>query len=107
MVKYGVDKITKEPVAIKFYDRVKMMDPIKQKNYEEEVANLKELDHPNIIKLHEVIESRKKIALVMEYIGSNSLFEHIVENPKGKLSEPGIILSFRGKNYLLSNFQGY
>ena len=89
VVKYGIDKATKEPVAIKFYEKVKMMDPIKQKNYEEEVANLKDLCHPNIIKLHEVIDGRKKIALVMEYIGSNSLFEHAIESSKGKLTEAG------------------
>jgi serine/threonine protein kinase len=87
VVKYGIDKTSKEPVAIKFYDKVKMMDPIKQRNYEEEVSNLKELNHPNVIKLYEVIEGRKKIALVMEYIGSNSLFEHTVEHTKGKLAE--------------------
>ena len=76
-------------MAVKFYDRVKMMDPIKQRNLEEEVANLKELSHPNIIKLYQVIEGRKKLALIMEYIGSNSLFEHMIECAKGKLPEAG------------------
>lgn len=89
VVKYGIDKNTKEPVAIKFYDQVKMMDPIKQRNYEAEVANLKELDHPNIIKLHEVVEGRRKIALIMEYIGSSSLFDVTINSPKGALTEAG------------------
>ena len=93
VVKYGVDKRTKEPVAIKFYDKVKMLDPIKQRNYEAEVENLNEINHPNVIKLHDVIEGKKKIALVMEYIGSDSLFDHLVNIPKGKLSEPGKLIS--------------
>lgn len=89
VVKYGIDRMTKEPYAIKFYDKVKMMDPIKARNYEAEVANLKELDHSNVIKLIRVIEGKKKLALVMEYIGSSSLFEHLVNAPKGVLTETG------------------
>lgn len=76
-------------MAVKYYDQVKMMDPIKQRNYEAEVANLKELDHPNIIKLVEVIEGQKKIAIVMEYIGSGSLFDLMVSSPHGSLTEAG------------------
>ena len=105
VVKYGIDKQTKEPYAVKFYEKVKIMDPIRQKNYEEEVANLRELNHPNIIKLYEVIDGRKKIAMVMEYIGSNSLFEHIIEHPKGKLTELGNRCLLRGENHFLSNIQ--
>eukprot|EP00033_Pygsuia_biforma_P003431 GCRY01003760.1.p1 GENE.GCRY01003760.1~~GCRY01003760.1.p1 ORF type:complete len:511 (-),score=86.69 GCRY01003760.1:69-1601(-) len=38
-----------------------------------EVAIMKCLEHPNIVKLHEVIESEKKVYLVMEYVEGGPL----------------------------------
>lgn len=88
VVRLGFDTTRKETVAIKFYDKIKLMDLVKQKNYEAEVENLKELDHPNIIKLVDVIEGNKKVAMVMEYIGSYSLFDYLASCQKSKMQEP-------------------
>lgn len=42
-----------------------------------EVANMEELDHPNIIKLHKAVEGKRKFLMFMEYIGCSTLFEVI------------------------------
>ena len=38
------------------------------------------LDHPNIIKLYEVIDSLPKMHVVMEYAPRGELFEYITKN---------------------------
>ncbi|CAI2365330.1 unnamed protein product [Moneuplotes crassus] len=53
------------------------------KNYDGfmgEVAALKTLDHPNIIKLYEVYEDKDCVYLVQEFCEGGELFYHIVEN---------------------------
>ena len=34
---------------------------------------LEKLDHPNVIKLYDVVESKREIQMVMEFIGAKSL----------------------------------
>jgi len=50
-----------------------------------EIDIMKRLDHPNVLKLKEVFETKQEIALVMELINGGELFYKIVE--KGNYSE--------------------
>ena len=50
-----------------------------------EIKALREIDHPNIIKLREVHEIKGTAIVVMEFINGSSLLKYIVS--KGKLSE--------------------
>jgi len=43
------------------------------------------MDHPHVIKTHEVFEENGKIYIVMEYCNKGDLFDYIKSN--GKLSE--------------------
>lgn len=45
-----------------------------------EAEILKSLDHPNIVKIHEVLQSKNETALVLEYLPGKSLLEHL-NNP--------------------------
>lgn len=87
IVQLAFDKRRREEVAVKFYERVKLMDLVKQKNYEAEVENLRELEHPNIVKLLEVVETNKRVAMVMECISTFTLFDHLARCPKSRLQE--------------------
>jgi len=51
-----------------------------------EIELMKLTDHPNIVKLYESFEDRKKIYLVMECCEGGELFDAIIE--AGKLDEP-------------------
>lgn len=107
VVKLGHDTKRKEEVAIKYYDRMKLSDPIKKRNFEAEVENLKLLDNENIIKLYDVLEGRKQIALVMEYVGDKSLFDYLLAAEKGKITEAEtktiFVRLFRALAYTHSN----
>ena len=50
-----------------------------------EIMILRLFMHPHIIRLYEVIETPTDIFVVMEYVKSGELFDHIVE--KGRLQE--------------------
>lgn len=52
-----------------------------------EIKILEKLNHPNIVKLFEVIESPKHINLVMEFIGIKSLEKAIKMNKNKRFPE--------------------
>jgi len=45
----------------------------------DEVDIMKKLDHPNVVKLYDVFDSKKKLVLVMEYCSGGQLLKRIVK----------------------------
>jgi len=84
VVKSGVNKKTRERVAIKIIDRHDVGKDY-EKNLRMEMDILRRVDHPNIIALHEMIEAGNKLYFVMELVTGGELFDRIVE--KGSYSE--------------------
>jgi len=78
----GTNKATGAVRAIKTISKsqVKNIDRFRQ-----EISIMKELDHPNIIKLFETFEDNRNIYLVMELCTGGELFDRIIE--LGHLSE--------------------
>ena len=65
--------------AIKAIDKKKLLkNNMHLMNIINEIEVLRNLNHPNIVKLYEVYESNHYICLVMEYIQGGDLF-HILE----------------------------
>ncbi|KAI0019912.1 hypothetical protein F4780DRAFT_401442 [Xylariomycetidae sp. FL0641] len=60
---------------------------------EREVAILKLIDHPGIVKLHDIWENRCEIYLVMEYMDAGDLFAYV--NSHGPLGEEEMMYYFR------------
>ncbi|CAA0809099.1 CBL-interacting serine/threonine-protein kinase 8 [Striga hermonthica] len=84
-VKFAQNTETGESVAMKVLDRStiikhKMVDQIKR-----EISIMKRVRHPYIVRLHEVIASRTKIYIILEFITGGELFDKIVHH--GRLSE--------------------
>ncbi|KRX00275.1 Protein kinase-like domain [Pseudocohnilembus persalinus] len=50
-----------------------------QEQFVNEIQNLMKLDHPNIIRLYEIFESRSYVYLVQEYCEGGELFDKIIE----------------------------
>ncbi|KAE8718931.1 CBL-interacting protein kinase 8 [Hibiscus syriacus] len=57
-----------------------MVDQIKR-----EISIMKIVKHPNIVRLHEVLASRKKIYIILEFVSGGELFDKIVH--RVRLSE--------------------
>eukprot|EP00397_Hematodinium_sp_SG-2012_P009010 GEMP01009082.1.p1 GENE.GEMP01009082.1~~GEMP01009082.1.p1 ORF type:complete len:495 (+),score=89.47 GEMP01009082.1:164-1648(+) len=75
----GVHKMTRVTRAIKQIGKahVKSIDRFKQ-----EIAIMKLMDHPNIVKLYETYEDSRYIYLVMELCLGGELFDRIIELKK-------------------------
>ena len=76
--------MTGEKRAVKRLDKEKMSASSRIRlNYEIDI--LKNLDHPNILRLYEVFETKKYIYLVTEYCQGGELFDEIIS--RGKFNE--------------------
>ncbi|TNV80972.1 hypothetical protein FGO68_gene3591 [Halteria grandinella] len=84
MVQKAKHKLTGEMRAIKRLTKEKMSVSARIRlNYEIDI--LKNLDHPNILRLYEVFEDKKYIYLVTEFCQGGELFDEIIA--RGKFSE--------------------
>ena len=86
-VKLAVHILTGEKVAIKILEKSKIIDVADVERVSREIHILKLIRHPNIIQLYEIIESPKYLFLVMEYMESGELFDHIVSQKRIKEDE--------------------
>ncbi|XP_055330866.1 serine/threonine-protein kinase SIK1-like [Paramacrobiotus metropolitanus] len=76
VVKLAKHRITKTEVAIKIIDKSRLDEANLQKIYRE-VQIMKQLDHPNIIKLYQVMETKNMLYLVCEYASNGEMFDYI------------------------------
>ncbi|KAI2637796.1 Pkinase-domain-containing protein [Hypomontagnella submonticulosa] len=60
---------------------------------EREVAIMKLIDHPNIVKLFDIWENRSEIYLVLEYVQRGDLYSYLAK--RGRLAEIEAIFLFR------------
>eukprot|EP00850_Spirogloea_muscicola_P021113 SM000237S08130 [mRNA] locus=s237:115968:120950:+ [translate_table: standard] len=72
----GRHKVWELDVAIKEIPTEKL-NPKLQESLESEIAILKRADHPNIIRLLEIVRAPGRIFLVLEYCAGGDLSEHI------------------------------
>ncbi|XP_017784667.1 PREDICTED: serine/threonine-protein kinase SIK2 isoform X2 [Nicrophorus vespilloides] len=84
VVKLARHRITKTEVAIKIIDKSQLDASNLQKVYRE-VDIMKRLDHPHIIKLYQVMETKNMIYLVSEYASQGEIFDYIARY--GRMSE--------------------
>uniref|UniRef100_A0A3B3BWE9 Si:dkey-16p21.7 n=1 Tax=Oryzias melastigma TaxID=30732 RepID=A0A3B3BWE9_ORYME len=83
LVKLGVHCITGQKVAIKIVNREKLSESVLTK-VEREIAILKLIEHPHVLKLHDVYENNKYLYLVLEHVSGGELFDYLVK--KGRLT---------------------
>jgi 5'-AMP-activated protein kinase, catalytic alpha subunit len=67
-------------VAIKILEKDKIQDEGDKTRISREISILRKIRHPNIIQLYEIIETPKKLFLIMEFAPNGELFDHIVKN---------------------------
>lgn len=83
---------TGKEVAIKIIDKTQLNPSSLQKVYRE-VKIMKLLDHPNIVKLFEVMETDKTLYLAMEYASGGEVFDYLVAH--GRMKEKEARAKFR------------
>ncbi|THU74137.1 hypothetical protein C4D60_Mb04t30170 [Musa balbisiana] len=84
-VKFAKNVETGENVAIKILDkdkilRHKMIDQIKR-----EISTMKLIQHPNVVRMYDVMASKTRIYIVLEFVNGGELFDKIARH--GRLKE--------------------
>lgn len=78
-VKLGWKKDGSSQVAIKLIRRESVAtNPTRLPKIYREISILKELSHPNIVQLHEMVETERHIGIILEYASGGELFEYIL-----------------------------
>lgn len=80
-VKLGWKRDGSVQVAIKLIRRESLgTNPSRLPKIYREISILRDLSHPNIVRLHEMVETDRHIGIIMEYASGGELFDHILNN---------------------------
>lgn len=86
-VKFGRNSETGEPVALKILDKDKVLKHKMAEQIRREIATMKLIRHPNVVRLYEVMGSKTKIYIVLEFVTGGELFDKIVNHGRMKEDE--------------------
>ncbi|KAI9079552.1 hypothetical protein K1719_038456 [Acacia pycnantha] len=81
-VKFARNSETGEPVAIKILEKEKVLKHKMAEQIGREIATMKLIKHPNVVRLYEVMGSRTKIYIVLEFVTGGELFDKIVNHAR-------------------------
>ncbi|XP_031112658.1 CBL-interacting serine/threonine-protein kinase 23 isoform X5 [Ipomoea triloba] len=84
-VKYATNLTSGESVAIKIIDRDRILRHKMVEGIKREISTMKLIKHPNVIRIFEVLASKTKIYIVLEYANGGELFDKIARH--GRLKE--------------------
>lgn len=84
-VKYARNFETCESVAIKVLDRDQVLRHKMVEQIKREISTMKVIKHPNVVQLFEVMASKTKIYIVLEFVDGGELFDKIAKH--GRLKE--------------------
>ncbi|KAK3025972.1 hypothetical protein RJ639_040946 [Escallonia herrerae] len=84
-VKFARNSETGETVALKILDKEKVLKHKMAELIKREIATMKLIKHPNVVQLYEVMGSKSKIFIVLEFVTGGELFDKIVNH--GRMRE--------------------
>uniref|UniRef100_A0A1D1YXL7 non-specific serine/threonine protein kinase n=1 Tax=Anthurium amnicola TaxID=1678845 RepID=A0A1D1YXL7_9ARAE len=84
-VKFARNMETGENVAIKILDKEKILKHKMIGQIKREISTMKLIRHPNVIRMYEVMASKTKIYIVLEFVTGGELFNKISSH--GRLKE--------------------
>jgi MAP/microtubule affinity-regulating kinase len=87
IVRQAVHRDTKEQVAVKVYDKYRLVDRTKKLGVRREIQIMEKLNHCYVVKLYESLESAKQIQIVMEQVKGLSLLNYLRKQPGRRLGE--------------------
>ena len=82
VVKLARHVFTGEKVAVKVIDKTKL-DEVSKAHLFQEVRCMKLVQHPNVVRLYEVIDTQTKLYLILELGDGGDMYEYIMKHEKG------------------------
>ena len=96
VVKRSIHKSSGHVIALKIYEKKNLSEESAKMALHREIYILATLNHPNIMRLYEVIDSRTSVHLVMELCEGKNLFHHVKKRkPDPSLPEPMVAKIFK------------
>ncbi len=86
VVKLGRHVFSGEKVAVKVIDKNKL-DDVSKAHLFQEVRCMKLVQHPNVVRLYEVIDTQTKLYLILELGDGGDLYDLIAKYPNGLPNE--------------------
>lgn len=87
-VAFGLHKESSKKVAIKIYEKYKLLDPQRRKSVRCEIRLMERLRHPNIVEFHEALDTPKQIYLIMDFVSGGSLHHFLKKRPNRRTDDP-------------------
>jgi calcium-dependent protein kinase len=72
--------------------RKNLLDEKEMEMLKNEIGILKEMDHPNIVKMYEFLEDEKRIYIVTEICKGGELFDEILNRSKFTETEAQVVM---------------
>jgi len=94
-VRRAVQKTTKTSVAIKTYEKYRLLDALQKTAVAREIKILSQLSHDNVVRLLKVIDAPKQLHLVLEEVKGLSLRSWMMQREGRRLAEPEAKTVFR------------
>lgn len=85
VVRLGWHRLAGARVAVKVYDKARLADPDLGRRVAQEELLMARLNHPHIVRLLETCDTPKRLLLVMEHGGDQTLCAHV--KARGRLPE--------------------
>jgi serine/threonine protein kinase len=92
-VKIGRHGLSGMKVAVKILEKQRIVDSADVERVSREIHILKQVRHPHIVRLYEIVESPKQLFLITEFAAGGELFDYIVR--KKRLDEVEACKFFR------------
>eukprot|EP00347_Sterkiella_histriomuscorum_P008081 403346444 len=87
VVKEGVHRTLGSSLAVKIYDKYKLIDAQRKRSVIREIKILKKMQHENIVTLFDAIDTQRQLYLVMENVEGVSLQQMLKMIPDRKVKE--------------------
>ncbi|CAF0830654.1 unnamed protein product [Adineta steineri] len=82
VVKIARHVFTQKEVAVKVIDKIKL-DEISRAHLFQEVMCMKLVQHPNVVRLYEVIDTPNKLYLILELADGGDMYDYIMKHANG------------------------
>ncbi|CAF3421098.1 unnamed protein product [Rotaria socialis] len=82
VVKLARHVFTQKEVAVKVIDKTKL-DEISKAHLFQEVQCMKLVQHPNVVRLYEVIDTPNKLYLILEFADGGDMYDYITRHANG------------------------
>lgn len=97
IVRKGIHRENGNRVAIKTIPKSKVSRP---ETLKREIEILKQVNHPNIIKLYQVFEDSRNLHLVTELCTGGELFDRIIDRGHYTEADAAVLVCFYSMKYI-------